>query len=266
LALVASVDNAFWGRQMARKNTGFDIRKQLTSEKRCLDLQHVIDPGFVNRRFAQTILGPQWMRVVDQCIKQLPPLPEGLLIGRIGHIYSDALLEFCRQAKIKTLTEMLTSREGPMMFCSTEVFKPCKEVYTAKTARSALVPAGQIKQKIVLEYSTEHIYANTHHSRLHDGGKFAVIAAFDRPEGHAMIFRPLVMGSPWLRDENDPKVEGWAMWYGWDYFQNYVEDFDEFSRVTEIEKPTDIAPMKAIKERAFKECLASLLGDGTWLP
>ncbi len=51
------------------------------------------------------------------------------------------------------------------------------------------------------------------------------------------------------------------MWWSHEFFEHFVEDFDEFNKVPEYPKPTDILPMKQVSEAAFKVCLASPLGD-----
>jgi hypothetical protein len=53
------------------------------------------------------------------------------------------------------------------------------------------------------------------------------------------------------------------MWWAHDFFENFVEDFKEFSKVKDFEKPTSLEPMKNISEFAFKSCLAEILGDET---
>ena len=51
------------------------------------------------------------------------------------------------------------------------------------------------------------------------------------------------------------------MRWGYGFFEHFVEDFDEFSKVNTIEKPTDISPMRAVSESGFKRELAQILGD-----
>ena len=68
------------------------------------------------------------------------------------------------------------------------------------------------------------------------------------------------MGFPWLEArETSPDFD--IMWFGYDFFENFIEDFDEFSRVAEVPLPPDPEPMKQIPETAFKSCLAQILGD-----
>jgi hypothetical protein len=45
------------------------------------------------------------------------------------------------------------------------------------------------------------------------------------------------------------------MFLQWDFFQHFVEDIDEFSKVKDIPADIDWTPMARISERAFKTCL-----------
>jgi hypothetical protein len=51
------------------------------------------------------------------------------------------------------------------------------------------------------------------------------------------------------------------MWLGYSFGEVFAEDIDEFSRMTEVARPTDPKPMQRITERAIKQCLAELLGQ-----
>ena len=64
------------------------IRDKLTTEQRARDLIHTIDPGFVNRRKIETLLGVKGMEVIDDLTKQLPDLAEWQREVRIDHIYT----------------------------------------------------------------------------------------------------------------------------------------------------------------------------------
>lgn len=68
------------------------------------------------------------------------------------------------------------------------------------------------------------------------------------------------MGFPWLV-ENGQHPDFEIMFHGYSFYENFVEDFDEFSRVTEIPQPATSDRMRHISEAAFKTCLAEIVGD-----
>ena len=64
-----------------------DIRKALTEEERTLEVVHTIDPGFVNERRIQTIIGPEGRSLIERRIASLPPLPDWRKSTNINHMY-----------------------------------------------------------------------------------------------------------------------------------------------------------------------------------
>ena len=239
-----------------------DPRQYLSREERALPLEHTIDPGFVNRRAIQTVLGESGMGVVDELTRQIPPgLPEGLHRVRVDHVYNSVMLKFCELNQIKTLGEVLGAGNG-RMFCSTERVEPTPDVYDVARVVSALLPAGASSFEVKLEYATEHIVSDTLRMELHRGGHLSIIAIYNRKEGNCLFFRPLVIGSPWLRSE-DPAWSDQVMWWNQDFYEHFVEDFDEFAAVRETPKPESIEQMRIVPERGFKLCLAMILGDRT---
>lgn len=236
-------------------------RDRSSTESRAIEFKHTIDPGFVNRRLAQTVIGDAGMKLVDQLIRQIPRMPAALYEARINHAYSQILLTLCQALKVKTLGELLASGNGHL-FCSTEQFLPSPNVYTAARVESFISPPGNAEYSVVLEYSTEHILSDTLRMELGRGATLSVVAKFRRKEEDTLYFHPLVMGGPWMSHE-DEQIAAWAMWTNLDHFENFVEDFDEFKKVLDFDKPANIKPMRDVSEAAFKICLARLLGDTT---
>lgn len=236
------------------------IREYLSPEHRSLPLAATIDPGFVNRRVIETVLGPSGMNIVDELTKRLPSaLPDWMARVRIDHIYKDVLLKFCEVNGILTLGQVLAAGKGHM-FCSTEQVFPCKNVYDDRRVSSDIHPAGKSRYRVRLEYSTEFVSSDTLRMDLHRGGLLSIVALFNRMEGDCLVFRPLVIGAPWLRSD-DPAWADQVMWWNRDFFEHFIEDFDEFSKVRATPKPESIEPMRRVSEKAFKSCLAEILGD-----
>ncbi len=235
------------------------IREHLTPEQRATDLDLVIDPGFVNHRKIQTIIGKPGMEFIDSHYRNLPDLPEWEKKVRLDHIYSEATLIFCKQVGVNTLQHCLATNAGTL-FCSIEKLGPCPDVYDKARVVSQWVPPENIDIKVEFHYSTTHIHSDTAQSRLHDGNNiFAIIAELLEFDGTLAVFDPLIMGAPWLREKDEaPNFD--IMWYGYEFFEQFVEDFDEFSRVKDIPIPDDAELMKNVSENSFKQCLAEILG------
>lgn len=224
-----------------------------------MELTLTIDPGFVNRRLVQTIVGDGGMSIVDSEISRIPPLPEGLHEVRIDHAYNKVALHFTKFNKIKTLGQLLADGNG-QLFCSTEQFEPCADVYEAARVTSLIRPQFDCEYTVALDYSTEHIRSDTLRMNLHDGETLSVIARLHKADGKILRFNPLVIGSPWLWHA-DEGIQGWGIWHNEEFYEHFVEDFAEFSQVSTVPFPESIEPMRSIKETAFKQCLAKILHD-----
>jgi hypothetical protein len=237
-----------------------DLRISFTPEQRTADMEMSIDPGFVQFRKIETTIGKAGMRYVDEAIRNLPDLPEWMRKTRIAHIYREAIVTFCAVVEIPTLSEVLAKNRG-RMFCSTEELAPAPEVYREARAVSRIITPGVTEPHVELHYSTEHIIADTTRSELQKGDSLAVVAELHKFQGGKLIFYPLLIGAPWLVSKSDPPPFDGPEWYSWSFFENFIEDIDEFAAVTDIEPPADFAIMEKISEAAFKQCLTEILGD-----
>jgi hypothetical protein len=196
--------------------------------------------------------------MITDRIAQLPEMPEWQKRVQIDHIHTSAVLFLCEQWGIKSLGQLVADRCG-RLFCSTEMLAPCPEVYRQARAVSVWAPPWQAPYRVEFHYSTAHVASDTLRELLHTGGTVSVIAEFYSATGNVLVFHPLVMGNPWLVQDEGEDDFG-AMWFGRTYYEQFVEDFDEFARVREVDTPSDSEPMRCVTERAFKACLQKLLG------
>jgi hypothetical protein len=238
-----------------------NLREQLTREERQQTAELTIDPGFVHKRKIQTVIGQTGMEMIDAAISQLPELPVWERNVRIDHIYTDVMLTFCRAIKIKSLEEALTISCGVgMLICSTEELEPCKNIFKDERVISVWKPRKERKSRVEFHYSSELVTASTLKWQLSEGTRVSIVAELFSISNGLFVFHPLIIGFPWLRTDNRD-WETKAQCYRFDFFENFIEDFDEFSKVNEHRRPDDHTPMKDISELAFKKCLATLLGD-----
>ncbi|MBC8551804.1 MAG: hypothetical protein H8D23_19320 [Candidatus Brocadiales bacterium] len=236
------------------------FRDLLTSEQRATNMDLVIDPGFVHHRKVQTIIEQKGMDLIDNTIMKLPDLPDWERKVRIDHIYSDFMLYYCKALKLKPLQDAYTHGIH-CISCSTEKLTPCPEIYDKERVSSTWIPPFPIDKKVEFHFSTKHVYADTLKSRLHQGNhQFSIIAELTNIESDNITFDPIIMGFPWLRII-DKKPTFDSMWFHYSFYENYLEDFDEFKKINEIPLPANSEPMKEISENAFKTCISKLLGD-----
>jgi hypothetical protein len=236
-------------------------KEHTTTEERSLNLFHTIDPGLVNRRKIQTLLGQIGMNIIDEAINKIPKENNALDDIRIDHIYTDVILTFCKLNKIKTLSEVLSSECGTL-FCSTEEFAPCDNIYKEERTVSKIIPRGNYDYEIEVHFTTKRVTSDTMRYQLNKGDTLSVIAELNKREGNKLIYHPFIIGAPWLHTE-DPNWVDKVIWWNRYYYENFIEDFDEFKKVEEIEDPKNFDIMKEISESAFKSCIAEIIGDTT---
>jgi hypothetical protein len=238
-------------------------REDHTTEWRAREVFHAIDAGFVHLRRIEAVLGTAGMAVIDDQIRQLPSeLPEWQRVVRIHHIYVRTMLMWCRTLGVKTLGEVLAERKG-RVFCSNVEIGPCRFRENKRRAVNRIVLPYKYPQRVELHYSTQHIYGDTPRERLRDGGfMMSVIAELQKADSSILVFDPIVIGSPWLQDIDEAGYRA-IEWHASDYYEHFVEDFDEFSRVNDIPRPeiAEIKILRQVDETAVKSSFCSLLGD-----
>lgn len=236
-------------------------RKPSNRDFRTHDMRLVIDPGFVNRRRIETVVGDAGTKIIDTMIGRLSPGPEWQEEARVDKIYMRVLLEYCSINKVKTLESVLIDN-CDSLFCSTLELAPCREFYDVDRAVSVWVPSFEFGKPVEFHYTTKRVRADTLRGRLHSGALISIVGLLYKEEDNRIIFDPLLMGFPWL-ETDVPEWEHAAMWSSTEFFQNYLEDFDEFAKVADFPLPEDFSAMQQVPEAGFKRALARLLTDET---
>ncbi|MDI1463373.1 hypothetical protein QEZ54_20540 [Catellatospora sp. KI3] len=237
------------------------MRTGLTPEQRTADMQLTIDPGFVHHRLIQTVLPPEAIAVVDDRARALPSdMPDWMRRVRIDHLYMQMMLLFCERLPAPTLGDVLAGQSGTL-FCSTVTLAAAPEVYERPRAVSKVITPGIDHPQVELHYSTSNIAADTTRSHLADGHDLAVVAKLRSHRDGVLIFEPLLMGSPWLSSKTGTDPFPGPEWYSHAFFENFIDDIDDFAAVRDVPTPSDFSVMRDISEAAFKQCLAEVLGD-----
>jgi hypothetical protein len=170
------------------------------------------------------------------------------------------MLAWCEVNGVRSLGDVL-ARRTERIFCSNVELGPCPGLFDEERVTSPVLVDGNYDGRVELRYSTRHIFGDTPHERLRDGGYvFSVIAELSRVEDNVVVFDPIVIGTPWLEaDENGPYQA--VEWYASEFYEHFIEDFDEFAKVAESAEPQNSDGMRSISEAAFKTCVAEILGD-----
>lgn len=236
------------------------IRTGMTAPHRAMAIRHAIDPGFVNERLIETVLGDPAVSVINDMIREIPSnTPDWIRDGQVRRIYARVALWSCEKIPVRSLREILADRRG-LLICSTELLAPVHDLYEVDRAHATVILDEEHDLVPELHFTTARVTSDTLRSRLRQGGIQSFIAKVHRLEGSRLILDPLVMGAPWL-ETSDPEWENAITWWATEFYEHFVEDFDEFAGVAGTPDPADFSEMKLISELGFKTCLAEILGD-----
>lgn len=219
-----------------------------------------VDPGFVNHRKIESILGKTGTEIFNKEISKIPSTtPDWRKEVVIDQIYSRVLLDFCNVLGLKTLEEALLTGYGPeQIICSIIKTHPCENLYHVERAIVKCHKFEGSDLNVELHLTTKRIRADTLRFHMGDGGEFAVVAQFSRIENSTIIYEPLIIGFPYVENAKT----GDLLWERYnDVFHIHPEEFDEFSKAKELEIPSNFDQMRDIKENVFKKCLGKILNE-----
>jgi hypothetical protein len=234
------------------------MTEMFTPKQRASGFAYTIDPGFVHFRRIQTVVAGPVMVSIDGESGALPALPEGLKLTRLRQIYTSNLLRWCRATKVPSLAARIGSNE-PGVCLSVEELASCKNVREVARAVSVRVDPT-CDRRVELRYSTEHLTSETARTQLEEGDVFAVVGTVTKMDTDLVVVEPMVIGSPWPIAES-PEILPGLEWYVDEWSRIPMEAIDQFAKAASEPLPSDSEPMKDVTERAFKQCLAELLGD-----
>jgi len=237
-----------------------DLRAEFSPQERATPVTYTIDPGFVNHRRVQSILGPKLMRIVDAQVRSVPNSQDWEAKVRVDHILTRSLLDWCGPREVKPLAEALAN-SGDVYFCSRETLAPWEPLdKEGKRLCSRWQPVGSPGIKVEFHYSAGHVHADTLRWQLEIGTCVSSIGEIVSRDGEVVVCHPIVMGWPMVQ-AGDAELDAHLHFYRDRFYQSFIEDFDEFAEVSKVPEPPDPLPMEHVYESAFKACLAKILGD-----
>lgn len=235
--------------------------EEFTREQRVKKPRHHIDAGFINHRQIFSIVNQRFRDNYEQGrIKQDDHMSRLLN----NHLLVSCLLSALHSSETLTLGEILHRPVVGALFCSTEQFAPNEEVYDARRTRSSIILPYDSDWAVSIEYSTKHIVADTGLSELHQGGHITVAAGIRRIEGNHIIAYPLVMGAPSFDHLANHELGIDLMWNGWEWFEIFPGDIDEFSSIENVDEPSIEEwqnVMSNLPENEVKTAICEILND-----
>ena len=240
-----------------------DPLDDFTRSQRVKTPNHHIDMGFVNHRRIFTTFGAQFHAYYESRRKQAD---DHLTRLWNDHLLVTYALDLCRQRKVPTLGELLHAPRVGALFCSTEEFLPCPDVYDKERAVSTLNLSFESEWVVEVHYSTKHICADTGRMVLAKGHKESILAGVHEIRGNVLVVHPLVIGAPSFDHPRNEALGLDLMFHGWYWYEIHPEDIDEFNKIegTPVPPLEDWQPvMSSIPETDVKAAIAKLLNDVT---
>ncbi|MHB8388802.1 MAG: hypothetical protein ACYDBH_04365 [Acidobacteriaceae bacterium] len=235
--------------------------ENFTSAQRVLKPRHHVDMGFINHRRILTTFGPGFHHHFEQ--KRSKGDDHFTRLWN-DHLLATYTLSACQQSGVRTLGEILSGPKVGELFCSTEEFLPCPDVYEKTRVVSTLKLPFETDWTVEIEYSTSHICADTGRMVLAEGHKETVVAGIHAIEGNKITAHPLIIGAPSFDHPLNQDLGLDLTWYGWEWYEIHPEDIDEFRGLKDVAIPEAeewMVTMKAIPEADVKRAICHLLGD-----
>lgn len=230
---------------------------------------YTIDPLFINERLCISIFGI----LLIKSIQSLDLTEESSSYKFYkNHLITRFALLFCKDTKVKTLSEALPSPKIGSLFCSTEVFQGNEDVFTSPRVKNKIILPYTYNKEVFIDFSTEHI---TSYTGKHEQGKMSrmsIIGQIRSIDKNKIILYPLIMGIPSYDkpvyqnsyDVDRAFVDEKFLLYGHSHFEIYPDNIQEFSsckNVTINHSDEWINYMKQISEDAVKQKFCEILGD-----
>lgn len=235
--------------------------EEFTSSQRCAVPRHHIDIGFINHRRIFTTFGRKFHEFYESRRSK-----ENGHMAQLwnDHLLASLVLDACHNHGAKTLSQVLNDPKVGNLFCSTEEFLPCPDVYEKERVTSQIKLPFETDWKVEVNYSTQYIFSSTGKMVLADGNKETIVGGVHAINGSTITVHPLIIGAPSFDHAANDELNLDLTWYGWEWYEIHPEDIDEFSSLKDIPIPEPEewqTTMRNTPEAAVKQAICELLGD-----
>ena len=147
---------------------------------------------------------------------------------------------------------------------STDEILGSREVYEEERVALRIHTECDFDKTAWLRLSTANIKADTTRMELSQRRHLSFVGIIEEIADDKIFIAPLVLGAPWLHPGPTGRPDFDMMFTHYEFFENFVEDIDEFSAVREIcrnEASEEWKSLETIPESEIKRALCSILGD-----
>ena len=249
------------------EDESISIRDALSFEERNYEPRHGIDPGFLNYRRLYPFIPEVMRREIDRRVAGTHAnAPDHFRQLATDHHYTSTALFVARQRGARTAVELVASPSvAPgAVVSSTDIVLGNDSVRSEARVELEIELQVEADRKVYLRFSPNKIVADTTRMELSQRDTISYVGIVEEVDSERIVIAPLIMGAPWLHPgpSGDPGFD--MMWSHYDFFENFVEDVDEFSAVRAVpraEASDDWKVLKGIPEKEVKAAICQILGD-----
>jgi hypothetical protein len=173
-------------------------------------------------------------------------------------------LEFWRRREAETLGEILANPRQGELFCSTEQLEGTDGIFSKKRVRNRVILPYEYDRLVFIEFGTAHFVSDTGKAEQGIASTVSIIGEIRRVDESQVTAYPLIMGGPTLDHQFNKELGPEALWLGYECYEVFPEDIDEFSSCRDRGDPGPdewMPYMRATPEAAVKSKLCQILAD-----
>lgn len=243
------------------------IRNRLTSDQRNYEPRAGIDAGFLNYRRLFPFVPAPTREAIEWRIASLSPSIHAQLreLTR-DYDYISAALYLANERGARTVQQILASGQymvGDVVSSSDEILGS-HEVYEKERVVLRIHTECDFEKIAWLRLSTANIKADTTRMELSQRHQLSFVGTIDEIADDNIFIAPLVLGAPWLHPGPSGEAGFALTWSRGEFFENFVEDIDEFSAVRDFpraEASENWQILREVPERGVKAAICRILGD-----
>jgi hypothetical protein len=243
------------------------FRTKLTPAQRNYEPTAGIDAGFLNYRRLYPFVPPTIRQEIEQRIASLPQhIDSHYRELSKDYEFISAVLYIAQERGARTVQDLLASGRcgAGDVVSSTDDIIGSRDVYEKDRVTLRIDTECDFEKSAWLRLSTANIKADTARLELSRRSRLSFVGIVEEIADNNLFVAPLVLGAPWLhRGATDPP--GFDMMFThYEFFENFVEDIDEFSVVQDLpraEASEDWQVLRDVPERGIKAAICRILGD-----
>lgn len=235
--------------------------KDLTSEERNINPYLHIDPGFINYRKCFSTFGQQFIKLYNHYSSK-----DAGHLAKLenDHLFVDLALKFCKENNVKSLGEVLNDPKEHTVFCSVEKLEGTEEVYVKRRVINRILLPYEYEKQVYLEFGPEHLVCDTGRAEQSQQSKVSIIGEIRKINNDRIIIYPIIMGAETISHPFNKNLISNPTWDFYEWYENFPEDIDEFSKIKEIDEPPLeewMEYMKNLSEYDLKRMICEIIND-----